>query len=280
MAKKITLAKYGGFCFGVKRAIELAEKSLLKNKDIFICGDIVHNELVSEKLKKKGLKKVSSLREIPKNKTLIIKAHGEGLSTYQEAKNKDLKIIDATCPMVADIHKKAKNLEKQGYLVVIIGDKNHDETKGIKGHLKNSLVVEKKDDIKTIKNKLRGRISVVVQSTQDIENVREIIFELIPLVKELVFVNTICLPTKRRQEEVQWLAKTNEAIAVVGSKTSANTKRLFLKASQLNKNTFWIKNNKDPQIKKLLSFNKIGIIGGASTPDETLKEIYTYLNKK
>lgn len=269
---KICLAKHGGFCFGVQRAIKIAHETAANYTNVYIKGGLVHNELVCEAVEKKGIKKIDSLKAIPSGATLIIKAHGEPFETYCEAEEKHITIVDATCPMVKDIHKKAKEMETKGYQVIIVGDKNHEETRGILGNVKNGLVIESKDHLKGLKSAIEKKVCVVCQSTQNIENVSEIVGGLTRHTEELCFLNTICHPTRLRQEEIEKLAKTCAAVIVVGSKQSANTKRLYQVAKKINHNAFWVVADNIKK-EKFRGFKTIAIIGGASTPQDTLKSI-------
>jgi 4-hydroxy-3-methylbut-2-enyl diphosphate reductase len=288
IAMKINLAKHSGFCFGVKRAIQIAKETASDCSSIYptgekppcgvyIKGDLVHNEEVCSEIERKGIKKVNSIQDIPKNSTLVIKAHGEPLKTYKEAKLKSLKIVDATCPMVKDIHRKAKKTEDNGYQIIIIGDRNHEETIGILGNIKSGLVLENKEDINQARNKISKKVAVFCQSTQNIENVSSIISCLVGYAEELLFINTICQPTRLRQNEIKEIASGSNVTLIVGSKKSANTKRLYNIARKINKNTFWISNTKTLKRCKFIKFRSIGIIGGASTPKEVLENIYNKL---
>jgi 4-hydroxy-3-methylbut-2-enyl diphosphate reductase len=272
---KVYKANYSGFCFGVKRAIQNAKDCAFKCKNVYIKGDLVHNEIVCKEIEKVGIKKVHSLEEIPPNSTLIIKAHGEPLKTYQAARAKKIKIEDATCPMVLAIHKKARKMEEEGYEVIIIGDRHHEETIGILGNIKKGIIVENKKDIGKIK--FNKKVGVVCQSTQNIENVTRLISQISKKTEELLFINTICQPTKLRQREVEKLALKCEAILVVGSKKSANTKRLYYIAKKINNNAFWISSTEEVKKEKFRHYHSVGIIGGASTPQYVLGEIYKKL---
>lgn len=269
---KICLAKHSGFCFGVQRAIKIAQETATQHTQVYIKGGLVHNELVCKGIEQQGIKRIDTLKAIPSGATLIVKAHGEALETYYKAKEKHITIIDATCPMVKDIHKKAKEMETKGYQIVIVGDRNHEETKGILGNVKNGLVIENKSELKEFKNTIGRKVSVVCQSTQNIENVSEVVGGLTKYTEELCFLNTICHPTRLRQAEIEKLAKTCQAVIVVGSKQSANTKRLYQVAKRINRNAFWVVSD---NVKKstFCQFRTIAVIGGASTPQDTLKSI-------
>jgi len=274
---KIYLAKHCGFCFGVKRAIKIAKEAVVKYKNVYIKGELVHNEGVCKDIEKSGVKKVGSLCRLPAGSNVIIKAHGEPLLTYEKLKAMGLNIVDATCPMVKDIHKKAQELEKKGYQVVIIGDRNHEETKGILGNIKNGIILENKDEVDKFKESIKNKISVLCQSTQTLGNVAAVVHKLAKHTEELLFINTICNPTRLRQKEIEELSSMCGAVLIIGSKKSANTKRLYEAAKKINKNSFWITSEKINK-NSFRKFKSIGIIGGASTPVEVLQTIAGRLN--
>ncbi|MDP2923414.1 MAG: 4-hydroxy-3-methylbut-2-enyl diphosphate reductase [Candidatus Omnitrophota bacterium] len=269
---KIHMAQHCGFCFGVKRAIQIAKETVNSYENVYIKGNLVHNETVCKEMAGKGIKRINSITDIPINTTLIIKAHGEPSKTYKQAEFKKLKIVDSTCPMVKDIHKKAKEIEDKGYQVIIVGDRSHEETVGILGNVKEGLVLENKKDIRRLRGKIGKKVGIVCQSTQNINNVSEVIAELVKFAEEMLFINTICQPTRLRQKEIEKLAHTCGAVIIVGSKNSANTKRLYQVAKNINKHTFWIASDKINK-RKLSKYSSIGIIGGASTPPQALENI-------
>lgn len=275
---KIYLARHCGFCFGVKRAIKIAQETAAKYKNVYIKGELVHNEGVCEDMEKSGIRRMDSLEKLPAGSNVIIKAHGEPLKTYEKLKTMDLNIVDATCPMVKDIHKKAQELEKKGYQVVIIGDRNHEETKGILGNIKNGIILENKDEVDKFKENIKNKIGVLCQSTQTLENAAALVHKLAKHTEELLFINTICNPTRLRQKEIEKLSLMCGAVLIVGSKKSANTKRLYEAAKKINKNSFWITSEKINK-NSFRKFKSIGIIGGASTPVEVLQVIAGRLNE-
>ena len=172
---KINLAKSAGFCFGVKRAIDIALKTASCAKEIYMFGDIVHNETVTELIEKNGIKKIGRLPG-GKNKILLIRAHGISLKTLGKAKKAGYEIVDATCPMVKEIHRIAQEMEKKSYRIIVIGDKKHDETRGIVGHLKTkAIVIDSGEKPSASKFKDIQKACVVVQSTQNIEKAQKII---------------------------------------------------------------------------------------------------------
>jgi len=268
---KIYISQYSGFCFGVKRAIEIAQKALKRYKNVYIIEDIVHNQQVSKDLKKQGIRKVKNIEDIPQKSPFLINAHGISKSIYEKAKKRNLKIIDTTCPIVKNIHKKAIELENEGYGIIIIGDKNHVEVQAIRGSIKEGIIVGNVKDLKKIKN-IPLKIGCICQSTQNIENVASVIYELVKISQELKLINTICKEIEKRQKEIKRLSKKTEAVIIVGSKKSANTSRLFEIAKNINPYTFFIETPQKLK-KEWKKFNSIGIAGGASTPLYLLKEV-------
>jgi 4-hydroxy-3-methylbut-2-enyl diphosphate reductase len=269
---KINVAKNAGFCFGVKRAVDMALNGAKKHKDIYMLGDIVHNEYVIKNIKTAGVKVVKNINEIEKG-ALLLRAHGTTPKIYNEAKKRGLKIIDATCPLVLEIHKTAKKLEKEGYKIVIIGDNNHDEVIGIASQVTNPIIISKTKDVsKKIKN-ITKKIGVIIQSTQNIENAKNIISGLIPYCRELKFIDTICGPTKSYQKEIRTMPKKNDVMIIVGSFKSANTCRLTEISKSLNPNTYQVESEKKIKPEWFKHFKSVGITAGASTPNWIIEKV-------
>lgn len=275
---KITIAKNAGFCFGVKRAIDIAlESAHHKTHPVYMLGDIVHNENVVGKIEATGIQKVKNLTQSKKG-SLLIRAHGSAQKIIEKADTLGLKIIDATCPMVKEIHKIAVDMDTKGYKIIVIGDHKHDEVQGIVGQIQHKAIVL--EDINDIKKKITKKIpkaAVVVQSTQNLEKVFKMHKMLKGYVADLQFFNTICSPTRLKQAEIQNLPKENDCVIVIGSKTSANTKRLYQIAKSINPNSYWV--NSAAELKKewFKKAKSVGITAGASTPDETIQEIKSYI---
>ncbi|MFA5038349.1 MAG: 4-hydroxy-3-methylbut-2-enyl diphosphate reductase [Candidatus Omnitrophota bacterium] len=273
---KITLAKSAGFCFGVRRAITIALNTAAKNSNVRMCGDIVHNEDVIASIEKAGVRRVRHLRKNPGH-CLLIRAHGAASAFISRARRFGYKIIDATCPMVKDIHKIARRMEKQGRRIIIIGDKEHDEVKGILGQLKTGgIVIESR---RGISGRLKSvkKAAVVVQSTQNEEKVNAILRGISSIVPDLKFFNTVCSPTRLKQTEIRCLPLLNEAIVVIGSKGSANTRRLFEISKKINRRTYWVESEKDIRPQWFRAISSVGITAGASTPDETTQGVIRFL---
>ncbi|MCM8797508.1 MAG: 4-hydroxy-3-methylbut-2-enyl diphosphate reductase [Candidatus Omnitrophica bacterium] len=276
---KVNLAKSAGFCFGVKRALKIALDTTRSRKKIVMLGDIVHNEDVARQINKMGIKKIKKL-SCGKGKTLLIRAHGAGTKIFDKAKRSGYNIIDATCPMVKEIHKIAKAMELKGYRIIIIGDKNHDEVLGIIGQLKDkAILIDKPREISAKKFKKLKKACIIVQSTQNMEMALRIVGVLKKYVKNLKFFNTICLPTRIKQEEIRKMPKENDAMVIIGSKTSANTRRLYEISKSLNKRTYWIESEKEINSDWFKNVKSVGVTAGASTPDYTTQKAIRFLNQ-
>lgn len=270
---KIHLAKSAGFCFGVKKAITIALQTVKTGKPLFMLGDIVHNEEVVGQIQRAGIKKISRLGK-GGGKTLLIRAHGCSDQTLKKALKSGYTVIDATCPMVKEIHAIAGKLENSGCRIIIIGDKLHDEVQGIAGGLKSkAIIIDKPENVPVRKIKHIRRAGVLVQSTQNLDNAQKILDLLrrhIPIVE---FHNTICNPTRIKQEEAKTMPLENDAVIIIGSKTSANTKRIYEIAKPLNKHSYWISSAKEIKKIWLKNAKTVGITAGASTPESSIHAV-------
>jgi (E)-4-hydroxy-3-methyl-but-2-enyl pyrophosphate reductase len=275
---KIRVARSAGFCFGVKRALNIAMKAAPEGK-VYMLGDIVHNEEVVRRIRKAGVKKIRRLGG-GKGKTLLIRAHGAALATLQKATQLGYRILDATCPMVKEIHKIARTSEKRNYTVIVIGDKKHDEVRGIIGQLKQKAIVI--DSAARIPYKALKKIKkacVVVQSTQNIDTVLAILEILKRHIQKLEFFNTICIPTRTKQQETKLLPLKNDVMIIIGSKSSANTKRLYEISRKLNPRSYWVNEKRQIQKKWFKGAKTVGVTAGASTPDSTTQGIIAHIKQ-
>jgi 4-hydroxy-3-methylbut-2-enyl diphosphate reductase len=277
---KINRAKTAGFCFGVRRALDIAMDASRSNQKVCMLGDIVHNETVVSGIEKAGIKKIKRCGR-GKGKTLLIRAHGTQQKTLQKARRAGYKIIDATCPMVKEIHTIAKKMEQEGRQVIIVGDKNHDEVQGINGQLKQkAIIISGPDNIPVLlRQKKVKKAGIVVQSTQNYDNVLTILEILKRFITDLTFNNTICNPTRKKQDEAKELPLKNDVVLVIGSKTSANTKRLYEISKALNPKTYWITSRNNIQPVWFKDIATVGVTAGASTPESTIDAIISYLKK-
>tara|TARA_B100000945_G_scaffold317893_1_gene321582 strand:+ start:2670 stop:3533 length:864 start_codon:yes stop_codon:yes gene_type:complete len=268
---KIYLAKDAGYCFGVRDAVNLANDNLETDGEIYMLGTIVHNERVVKNLSEKGAKVVNSIDDVPEDKTLLFRAHGTVPELWEKASDKKIKLVDGTCPLVTEIHHEIKLLEKEGRKTIIIGDHGHDEVVAIAGQVTNPIVLSNIDEAKKLRKMKKA--GVVTQSTQMIENVQEIINVLMQKVFDLRFINTICFPTRRNHEQIKELSINCDVMIVIGSFTSANSKRLTQLALERNKRSYQVTGAKDLEISWFNKCDTVGISAGASTPDETIHEV-------
>lgn len=268
---KILTPRQIGCCFGVNRAIKLTEETLLNKKPAYIFGDLVHNETITQRLSREGLKIVRGIRDV-KNGVLIIRAHGISPAERRKAEELKIEIVDATCPIVRQAQIAAQKLEEEGYQVVIVGDKNHAEIKGILGHLKKgALVVGNYKEVDP--GKLGKKVGLIFQTTHSIELCRDVLAEVMKTAREIKVINTICADIRKRQEDAVALAKKTDLMIVVGSYHSSNTIKLKKLCLEYNKNTIQIETAKDLLPRHLKKIKSVGIIGGASTPDILIEEV-------
>ena len=269
---KINVAKYSGFCFGVKRAVKMALEESRKSNNVIMLGDIVHNEHVVKKIDDAGVKVKNDLATDDPG-TLLLRAHGAVPEVYEEASGMNYKVVDATCPLVLEIHEIVRTMDEEKYRIVVIGDYGHDEVIGISGQVKDAIIIAKPEDVKDKMPKKTRKLGIVVQSTQNIDNARKIIAELVPYCQELKFVDTICKPTKLYQAEIRKMPHENDVMIIVGSFTSANTKRLTEISRDLNQRSYQVESSQDLEKKWFESVENIGITAGASTPDWIIEEV-------
>lgn len=274
---KILLAKDAGYCFGVRDAVELAYGTAKTHGDVYMLGHIVHNENVVNALDDAGAKVVDSLEDIPNEKPILFRAHGTAVGTWDDAKSKNMNIVDATCPLVLEIHEEVKKLESEGRKIIIVGDHGHDEVIGIASQVKDPIIVATPKEAKALRKTKRA--GVVSQSTQTIENVQEIINIIMTKVFDLRFVNTICFPTKRNQTQIKELANRCDVMIVIGSFTSANSKRLTALAKERNKKSYQVTCANEIEPKWFNDAQIVGVSAGASTPDNIIDKVVTKIKE-
>lgn len=283
--KETILAKHAGFCYGVKRAVDLSTKikSDSPESSVYILGQLIHNNQVIEHLKEQGIETVYSIDEIPDrgNCICIIRTHGASPETFKQLKAKGCKVIDATCPDVKRVQDKAKSLSEEGYNVVIIGKPDHPEVIGIKAHADMSSEI----GAVVVSNAMQAqefvdnhssiaKVGIVIQTTQKTSTFKEILPIIAQKAKELKVFNTICSATSKRQHEAKELAKRVHLMVVVGSKSSANTTHLAEILSQITE-TIHIETSEELYLHKdlLSKADKIAVTAGASTPKYVINKI-------
>lgn len=282
--KKIFVAEGAGFCFGVKRAIDIAFDIARKYKDeVCTLGPIIHNPQVVRKLRELG---VESFEDIPPNKKVrgvIIRAHGITKEKLKELQDLKYEIIDATCPFVKKAQSLAEELSLKKYQVIIVGDKNHPEVKGILSYAEgNAVVVGNLEDIPTLSEK----IGIIQQTTQPLKKVKRIVMRILSKIEdfeEIRIFNTLCNFTAKRLKATERIAKKVDLMIVVGGRNSANTTQLANLCRELGVETYHIESAEEIRKEWFSSVEKIGLTAGASTPqwviEEVMNKIGSFINE-
>ncbi|MBU4257021.1 4-hydroxy-3-methylbut-2-enyl diphosphate reductase [Patescibacteria group bacterium] len=278
---KIELAKSAGFCFGVRRALEMVEKNIkLAKKPIRMYGYLVHNEEVVKKMAAKGIEVINSLENICQG-TLIITAHGISPKIKEElAGRKELDLIDTTCPKVLKVHSLANRLREENRQVLIFGDSDHKEVLGIKGAADGKAVVfSSVEEFQQVNIGEKIKYGLVAQTTKDFKEFKEAEKSARERADDIKIFNTICPASRERQSEARRLAKKHNVILVVGSRLSANTTRLYEICSKINPNAYFINTAKELKKEWFRGKASAGITAGASTPDWVIKEAVERVKK-
>ncbi len=266
---EIELAKSYGFCFGVKRAIKQAERT----KDAATIGPLIHNNDEIKRLKDDfNVNTLSDITELSDEKKAIIRTHGITKQDLEVLKNSGRKIIDATCPFVKKPQEIVEKMSQEGYEIVIFGDSNHPEVKGVRSYATtNNYVVLDESELFNIK--LKSKVALISQTTKKVEKFIEIANYLMQRVKEVRVFNTICDATFKNQEAIKALAIKSDVIIIVGGKNSSNTKQLFLIAKEHCVDSYLIENENELDYKWFLGKKKCGISAGASTPNWIIDKV-------
>jgi 4-hydroxy-3-methylbut-2-enyl diphosphate reductase len=268
---EIIAAKTAGFCFGVKRAIDIAFKiAREKRRGIYTFGPIIHNPQVVERLKEKGIIPIEDIETKRDIKALIIRTHGIPLEVSKEISSRGWEIIDATCPFVKKAQYYAKLLKEEGYQVVILGEKNHPEVKSLMSYAGDGAIVV---DGKTPLPKLKNKAGIVVQTTQPLDSLKRVISDAIEHAKEIKVYNTICNSTALRLKETEKMAAKVDVMFVIGGKNSANTTQLTRLCESLSVPTHHIETASEIKKGWIKKAKRIGLTAGASTPDWIIKEV-------
>ncbi|MBW4828767.1 MAG: bifunctional 4-hydroxy-3-methylbut-2-enyl diphosphate reductase/30S ribosomal protein S1 [Clostridiaceae bacterium] len=269
---KIIIADNAGFCFGVKRAMEMSMEILNKNNgSIHSLGPLIHNRQAVDKLNKLGLKVANSIDEI-KNGKVIVRSHGIPYEIYEKISKRDLELIDCTCPYVKSIHKKVNEYWKKGYKIAIIGDKDHPEVIGINGWCNNEgIVINAEDEAKNLPN--LNKICIVSQTTNTLDKFNTLSKIVSQKSSNVEIFNTICNATNLRQSSCKEVAKKVEAMIVIGGYHSSNTNKLVEISKKYCQNVYHIETVNNLSFKELSKYETIGLTAGASTPDWIIKEV-------
>ncbi|MBE6863494.1 MAG: bifunctional 4-hydroxy-3-methylbut-2-enyl diphosphate reductase/30S ribosomal protein S1 [Ruminococcus flavefaciens] len=276
---KVTVAKSAGFCFGVDRAVRMVYSELENNTKVATLGPIIHNQDVVNDMQRKGARIINSVDEINEGETVVIRSHGVGKEVYDQIAAKGNRMLDATCPFVARIHKIVAEKTAEGYFILIAGDASHPEVQGIVGHCdQNHLVFKDNFELKDFFEKkytnLKKKLAIVAQTTYNIVVWDECLNVIPKDDPDIVIFDTICNATDTRQSDAAELAKNSDLMLVVGGRHSSNTVKLYEVCSRYCK-TYHIENSDELRNLKLPAADKIGITAGASTPAYIIKEVQT-----
>ena len=281
--REVKVAKSAGFCFGVKRAVEMVYSEAAKGKKVYTLGPIIHNEQVVNDLEKKGVNVINSVNDIKdgENITVIIRSHGISEDIYNQLKAKKVNIVDATCPFVAKIHRIVQEKYKEGNQIVIIGNENHPEVEGINGWCENNAyIIESTSEAEKLSLDYEKKVCIVAQTTFNYKKFKDIVDILSKKSYDINVMNTICNATEERQTEAGTIAGQSDAMLVIGGKHSSNTQKLYEICKKRCSDTYFIQTLDDLDLKKLQSFRSVGITAGASTPNNIIKEVQTYVRNE
>lgn len=267
-------AAHAGFCFGVKRALDIADQTIKDvggQKPIYTLGPIIHNPLVVESLAEQGLKVAEDLQEVESG-VLVVRSHGLPLSALAQAKEKNLRVVDATCPFVARSQHLAQRLEEEGYQVLIVGEENHPEVLAIQGTVQEeSLVIGSAGEVPRLK--LGKKVGIISQTTQPLQNFLECVSAVLARVEEAKVFRTICPASTERQEEAWLLAQQVPVMVVIGGRSSANTAHLAEICRLAGARTYLIESAAELQREWFQDVNDAGVTAGASTPNWLIEEV-------
>jgi 4-hydroxy-3-methylbut-2-enyl diphosphate reductase len=275
---QIILAKPRGFCAGVRRAIEIVEKAIEKfGSPVYVRHEIVHNQFVVDSLKQKGAIFVNEVDQIPEGAITIFSAHGVSSQVEEQAIERGLDVIDATCPLVSKVHREAKKHEEHGYEIILIGHKGHPEVQGTSGRVKkNVLLVTNEEDARNVEVANPDKIAFVTQTTLSVDDTKkivEILEQRFPNLQKGLATKDICYATQNRQDAVKNLAKVVDLILVIGAKNSSNSNRLRDLGEEFNIPSYLINNADDIQIEWFKNVDNIGLTAGASAPEVLVKSV-------
>lgn len=268
---KVILAKQAGFCFGVKRATQMAFEAAGKDEKTYTLGPIIHSPQVVGKLEELGIHALDNLDGLDGG-TIIIRSHGVECKDIDEAQRKELTIVDATCPFVKKAQEHVKSLSEAGYGVIVVGDADHPEVQGIVSYGGEKVfVVASGEEVKKLPK--MSRIGIVAQTTQSFENLKNVVSECLQRGGEIRVYNTICDATAVRQEEAKALAGQVDCMLVIGGFNSANTRRLLEVCVEIQPRTHHIETAAEINSDWFVGVEKVGVTAGASTPKWIIDEV-------
>ncbi len=280
---KVTLAKSAGFCFGVKRAVEMVYKEAETGKKVYTLGPIIHNEQVVQDLEQKGVRVIDTPEELSEaeDATVIIRSHGISADVYHQLEDKKVRIVDATCPFVSKIHRIVEKKYQEGSCIVIVGNANHPEVEGINGWCNGAAtVIGSVSEAENYSQEPARKLCVVAQTTFNYKKFKDIVDIFSKKSYDINVMNTICNATEERQTEAGTIARQSDAMLVIGGKHSSNTQKLYEICRKECENTYFIQTLDDLDLKQFQSFRSVGITAGASTPNTIIKEVQSYVRNE
>ena len=280
---QVKVAKSAGFCFGVKRAVEMVYKEAETGKKVYTLGPIIHNEQVVQDLEQKGVRVIDTPEELSKaeDATVIIRSHGISADVYHQLEDKKVRIVDATCPFVGKIHRIVEKKYQEGSCIVIVGNANHPEVEGINGWCNGAAtVIGSVSEAENYSQEPARKLCVVAQTTFNYKKFKDIVDIFSKKSYDIDVMNTICNATEERQTEAAAIAGDSDAMIVIGGKHSSNTQKLYEICKNVCPDTHFIQTLDDLDLKQFQSFRSVGITAGASTPNTIIKEVQSYVRNE
>ncbi len=265
------VADHAGFCFGVQRSVEMAEKALGDREELVCVGPLIHNRQVVAGLEAQGLCVVHSMDEVTSGTAAMIRAHGTGPAAYEDAESRGITLIDATCPFVQRAQRAAASLADEGYQVLVVGERDHPEAQGIVEHSGGrATVVEDPAEIEEFP--VAQRVAVVAQTTQSSTKFAQVVAAVVPRARDIKVANTICDATSQRQQAALDVAREVDLMLVIGGRHSANTTRLAELCAAIGAPTHHVESPDEIKQEWFQGVERVGVTGGASTPVSAIAE--------
>ncbi len=277
--KRVILAESAGFCFGVKRAVEMVQDNVnTKKGPIYTYGPIIHNEVVIKDFEEQGVHVIGEGADLSAFEpgTVIIRSHGVAKSVYDELEAAGFEVVDATCPFVLKIHRLVQKYAELGYHILIIGNEKHPEVEGIIGWIPEGTpytAITTHEEAQAFSVADDAKVCIVSQTTFNYKKFEELVEIIDRKGYDINAVNTICNATEERQTEARKIACNADVMLVIGGRSSSNSQKLFEICSRECKNTYFIQTVDDLDVTVLQSIQNIGITAGASTPDKIIEEV-------
>ncbi len=275
---EVRLARKRGFCFGVERAIELADKMLRGGQSgaLYSLGEIIHNQQVVDRLEEQGLHILARPEEAQVGDTVLIRSHGVPPRVIEQLRARGAEVVDATCVLVKRAQKIVQELSEEGYQVVVIGDENHPEVQGVLGYAPGIICVDRPEQLDRLPE--TGRLGIVCQTTHSPDLFGEMVGRIAAMgFAELKVINTLCLETRRRQEAAVELAGQVDVMFVLGGKQSANTRQLAQLCQQAGVPTYHLECWEQFEDEMVAGKSVAGVTAGASTPEWIIEDFVTKL---